>query len=563
MAPFDIAVAQSQHPARAMQIRRTALVLLAFAFAIVWFCNLDYRSLVRPDEGRYAEIAREMLSSNDWITPRLNGIKYFEKPPLQYWMTAAAYRIFGESEWTARLWTALAGFAGVLVAGLAGARLFGPAAGFNTAVVLAGSLLYAGIGHVNTLDMGVTFWLSCALIGFMLAQEPGIPVTQARRWMLASWAAIGFGFLSKGLIALLLPAMTLAIYIALERDFALLRRLHAGTGFVVFLAIALPWVIAVSIANPEFPAFFFVHEHFARFLTQEHHREGAWWYFIPILVAGLLPWTTMLGHAALRAWRTDATERRFKVRRFLLIYVCTVFVFFSVSGSKLPSYILPLFPAAALLLGDWLTHVEGRRLSRFILPVAALACVGVALTPFTAKLGSLKIPADLYAHFAHWLTAAFLVLLCACCAAYFLARSGRVRGAVVTMGCGALLMTQIAMTGHQALSPSYSAAQVAEIVKPYLGADVPFYSVRTYEQTLPFYIKRTVTLVDYRDEFDFGLRQQPGLQIATLQEFLARWENDRKALAIMGPDVYQTLAQQGLPMRVLSSDVRRVIVSRS
>lgn len=561
MAPTDIALTQPRQRAQLTQTRLMALLLLAFA--IVWFCNLDYRSLVRPDEGRYAEIAREMLAGADWITPRLNDIKYFEKPPLQYWMTATAYWLFGESEWTARLWTALTGFAGVVIAGWAGARLFGPAAGFNAAVVLAGSLLYAGIGHVNTLDMGVTFWLTCALIGFMLAQGPGVPAEQARRWMLASWTAIGFGFLSKGLIALLLPAMTLAIYVALERDFALPRRLHAGIGSLVFLAIALPWVIAVSIANPEFPRFFFVHEHFARFLTQEHHREGAWWYFIPILIAGSLPWTTMLGHAALRAWRADATEPRFKVRRFLLIYACTVFVFFSVSGSKLPSYILPLFPATALLLGDWLNHVEGRRLSRFILPVVALACVGVALTPFTAKLGSLKIPSDLYAHFAHWLTAAFLVFLAACSAAFFLARSGRVRGAVVTMGCGALLMIQIAMTGHQALSPSYSAAQVAEIVKPYLGADVPFYSVRTYEQTLPFYIKRTVTLVDYRDEFDFGLRQQPGLQIATLDEFLVRWENDRKALAIMGPDVYQSLAQQGLPMRVLSSDVRRVIVSRS
>jgi 4-amino-4-deoxy-L-arabinose transferase-like glycosyltransferase len=556
-------VVQSRLSAEPAQSRRTALLLLAFSFAVVWFCNLDYRHLVRPDEGRYAEIAREMLASSDWITPRLNGIKYFEKPPLQYWMTAAAYWLFGESEWTARLWSALTGFAGVMIAGLAGARLFGAEAGFNAAIVLAGSLLYAGIGHVNTLDMGVTFWLQCALTGFMLAQGASVPAARARRWMLASWAAIGFGFLSKGLIALLLPAMTLAIYVAFERDFALLRRLHAGTGLVVFLVITLPWVVAVSIANPEFPAFFFVHEHFARFLTQEHHREGAWWYFIPILIAGLFPWTTMLGHTALRAWRADSTESQFKARRFLLIYVCTIFVFFSVSGSKLPSYILPLFPACALLLGDWLAHVEGRRLSRFILPVAALACVGVVLTPFTARFGSLKIPADLYAHFAHWLTAAFLVLTFACGAAFFLARSGRVRNSIVTMGCGSLLMIQIAMTGHQALSPSYSAAQIAEIVKPYLGADVPFYSVRTYEQTLPFYIKRTVTLVDYRDEFDFGLRQQPELQIANLQEFRAHWENDRKALAIMGPDIYQNLLQQGLPMRVLSSDVRRVVVSRS
>ena len=170
MAPTDTALTQPRQRAQLTQSRLIALLLLAFA--IVWFCNLDYRHLVRPDEGRYAEISREMLANSDWITPRLNGIKYFEKPPLQYWMTATAYWLFGESEWTARLWTALTGFAGIVITGLAGARLFGRTAGFNAAVVLAGSFLYVGIGHVNTLDMGVTFWLSSALFGFLLAQDP-------------------------------------------------------------------------------------------------------------------------------------------------------------------------------------------------------------------------------------------------------------------------------------------------------------------------------------------------------------------------------------------------------
>ena len=542
---------------------RWQIAILLLVFSVVWFCNLDYRNLLRPDEGRYAEISREMLASADWITPRLNGIKYFEKPPLQYWMTAGAYALFGESEWTARLWAALTGIAGVVMTGLVGARLLGRGAGFNAALVLASSFLYVVIGHMNTLDMGVTFWLSAALFAFLLAQDPNLPPARARRWMLVSWAAIGLGFLSKGLIGLLLPGLALAIYVAIERDFTLPRRLHAGYGIVLLLAIVLPWVIAVSIANPEFPHFFFIHEHFARFLTKEHHREGAWWYFIPILVGGLLPWTPMLVPAAWRAWRTEAVGGRFNVRKFLLVYVCTIFAFFSVSGSKLPSYILPLFPALALLLGDWLAHVDSRRLRRFMLPAVAVAAVGLATVPFAARFGSEKVPAALYERFAPWLGGAFLIFLVAGASAYFLARSGRARSAIVTMACGSLLLIQIGMTGHQTLSPSYSAAQVAEIVKPYLGADVPFYSVRTYEHTLPFYIKRTVTLVDYADEFEFGLQQQPDLQIATMQEFRTRWESDRKALAIMGPDVYRTLTEQGLPMHVLSSDGRRVIVSRS
>jgi 4-amino-4-deoxy-L-arabinose transferase-like glycosyltransferase len=544
-------------------ITRTRVVApLLLAFCIVWFCNLDYRNLVRPDEGRYAEVAREMAVTGDWVTPRLNGIKYFEKPPLQYWMTAAAYKVFGESEWTARLWTALTGFAGVLVVGFAGARLFGRQAGIHAAVVLAGSLLYAVIGHVNTLDMGVTFWLTLGLLGFLLSQHGEIRTRETRLWMLLAWTAMGLGFLSKGLIGLALPAAAIAVYAIVQRDVSFFRRLDPIAGTGVLLAISLPWIVAVSMANPEFPHFFFIHEHVERFLTEAHHRAAPWWFFIPILIAGMLPWSAMLGHAGMHAWRADAPSPRFKPRRFLLFYAGSIFVFFSVSHSKLPSYILPLFPALALLVGDWLARVRGRTLARLILPVAVIALSGAIAAPFIAHFGSEKVPAALYRVFDKWVLAGALALLAASCVAIAFARRERIAAAVIALGCGGVLLVQLVMTGHQALSPSYSTAQVAGLIKPLLGPDTPFYSVRTYEHTLPFYIKRTVTLVDYRDELDFGLRQQPELQIPTVEEFESRWRSDRKALAIMGPDVYLELTQDGLPMRLLAEDSRRVIVAK-
>src|SRR3954465_1517699 len=127
---------------------RGSLLLVAL---IIWFSNLDYRKLIKPDEGRYAEISREMAVTGDWVTPRLNGIKYFEKPPLQYWMTAATFELFGLDEWTARLWSAITGFAGVLLAWFAGRRLFGPTAGALAGMALGTSLWYLVIGHLNTL----------------------------------------------------------------------------------------------------------------------------------------------------------------------------------------------------------------------------------------------------------------------------------------------------------------------------------------------------------------------------------------------------------------------------
>jgi 4-amino-4-deoxy-L-arabinose transferase-like glycosyltransferase len=542
--------------------RRRIAALLLFLFFIVWFCNLGYRSLVRPDEGRYAEIAREMALTGDWVTPRLNGIKYFEKPPLQYWMTAAAYKAFGEHEWTARLWAALTGFAGVLLVGFAGARLFGRRAGFYSALALGSSVLYVAIGHMNTLDMGVTFFMTLGLLGFLLAQQGEQRTRESRLWMGLAWAAMGLAFLSKGLIGLVLPGATMAAYALIQRDLTFLKRLGPVSGIAIMLAIALPWIIAVSLANPEFPNFFFIHEHFQRFLTQVHHRAAPWWYFIPILLAGMLPWTPMLGQALITAWKRDSTQASFRPRRFLLIYAGVIFLFFSTSQSKLASYILSLVPALALLLGEWLAHARGRKLAWLILPIAVLAIAGAVASPFLVHLGSNKIPAALYAVLRKWLFAGMLTLFAASCLAMLLAWRERIESAVVALAAGGLLLMQIGMTGHEALSPSLSTSQLAGSIRPLLDPDTPFYSVRTYEHTLPFYIRRTVTLVDYADELEFGLTQEPQLEIPTIEEFEARWRNDRKALAIMGPDTYGTLTGRGLPMRRLYEDARRVIVSK-
>ena len=542
--------------------QRYMTVLLLALFGFVWFCNLGYRSLVRPDEGRYAEIAREMATSGDWVTPRLNGIKYFEKPPLQYWMTAASYEAFGQHEWTARLWTALCGFFCVLLTAFTGRHLLGARAGLFAGVVLASSLLFAAIGHINTLDMGVTFCLTLGVFGFLLAQRSDNAPREKRVWMWLAWAAMGLAFLSKGLIGLVLPGAALVLYALIERDLSFVRRLEWIPGIALMLIITLPWLIAVSIANPEFPRFFFIHEHFERFLTQAHHRTAPGWYFVPILAAGLLPWTPMFVQSVIGAWKRDAAQPPLRPRRFLLIYSAVIFLFFSVSQSKLPSYILPIFPALALLLGEWLAQVRGRKLAWLIAPVALLALAGALTSPLMAHLGGEKVPAALYAIFSKWILAAALILLVAAVVAIVLAWRERIDAALIALGAGGLLFLQIGMTGHESLSPSYSTAHLVGLLRPLASPDTPFYSVRTYEQTLPFYIKRTVTLVDYRDELDFGLQQEPQREIATVEEFEMRWRNDPKALAIMGPDVYQELAGRGLPMRLLYEDARRVIVSK-
>jgi 4-amino-4-deoxy-L-arabinose transferase-like glycosyltransferase len=307
--------------------------LLAILMAVAWFANLDVRKLQHPDEGRYAEIAREMVATGDWVTPRLNGIKYFEKPPLQYWLTAASFRAFAIDEWTARLPGALAGLLTVLFVGYVGSIIASKTAGAYAALALAGCIWPFGISHLVTLDALLTFWLAGALGAFLLAQHWRADPARQARWMLAAWAATAGGVMTKGLVALVVPFATLVIHTLVTRDRTPWTRLSAARGLPLLLLLAAPWFVLVSLRNPEFARFFFIHEHFERFLTTEHRRTGAWWYFLPMLAVGLLPWTGVFLWGLRRSWNEPVAPGTFAWTRFCLFWSAFVLVFFSISGS--------------------------------------------------------------------------------------------------------------------------------------------------------------------------------------------------------------------------------------
>src|SRR5574343_664958 len=208
-----------------------ATLLALSILACLWFFSLDVRALIKPDEGRYAEIAREMALSGDFITPTLNGLKYFEKPPLQYWAPALGFQAFGLHEWVARLWTALTGFAGIWLAWLTGSQLFGRRSGVLAAAVLMSCLLYNVIGHMNTLDMGFSFFLQLTISGFLLGVVmPAHSSLVAHRWRMAMWSGLGLAVLSKGIAALVLCGGTLIIVSMLTQDWKVWQRMNWGLG---------------------------------------------------------------------------------------------------------------------------------------------------------------------------------------------------------------------------------------------------------------------------------------------------------------------------------------------
>ena len=547
---------------------RRALLLLGALLAVLWLGVLGLRDLVPTDEGRYAEIPREMVASGDWVTPRLDGFKYFEKPPLQYWATAASYEVFGIGQWQARLWTGLTGLFGIAFTAFAGCRLWGRRVGLYAGAVLASCVYWLAMGHINTLDMGVSACLGGSLLSFLLAQRDGATARAQRGWMLACWGFMGLSLLSKGLIGLAFPGMTLVLYTLWSRDWGLWRRLHILPGLLVLLVIALPWHVLVQQRNPEFFDFYFIYQQFDRFATPDLSRPGPWYYFIPILLLGIMPWLGALFPALARSvGRALMTPERetpgsLRTRRVLLVWAVFIFVFFSASHSKLPSYVLPMFPALALLVGEYLAHARRRALG-WQFALWALLSVAAALG-FTQlwRAGNSVTPGALYQRYGWWLEVTAALGLLGSLAAWRFERRGRRSLAVLSLaGCMVLGLT-VATQAFQILGRTASTRDVVRAIRPWLRAGQPFYTVGTYDQTLPFYLRRKVTVVGYRGELDFGIRQQPGLWVPTLHDFAARWRADRLPLAFMPAGELGALRALHLPLLVVDCTPRYVVVAR-
>ena len=545
---------------------------LLFAVAVIWFANLEYRKLIKPDEGRYAEIPREMVASGDWVTPRLNDLKYFEKPPLQYWATATAYELFGEHQWTSRLWDALTGFAGILLVWFAGLRLFGREAASYAAILLGSSMLYALMGHINTLDMGVTFFIMLGIVGLLLGQTQAV-ASKRRNWMLLAWAALGLAVLSKGLMGLVLPGTALFLYAVVQRDFSVFKRMHWLAGLAVFLLVTAPWFYLVMKANPEFFQRFFIYEHFTRFTTKELGRYQPWYYFIPVLLTGMLPWTLLMFDTLINTWRGSRLPhvasrdkavggRAFNAARFLLVWAVFIYLFFTVSDSKLPSYLLPMFPALALLMGKQLAGMSSRRLFWLIAPILPLTLLGLGFAPFTARLADTPLQVQGYGEYAYWLVAAALVWSLGVIAALVLLRRDNKQMAVLVLALSSLIAAQMGTSGYNTIAKERSAYYIAEAIRPYVKTDEPFYSVDTYEQTLPFYLKRTFTLVQYQDEMAFGIMQEPQRYIPDYASFAKVWQAQPAALAIMPVPTYQQLKQMDLAMQIIYEDAQYIVVRK-
>ena len=538
-----------------------SILILVLIYTLLWFGALNYRHLIPSDEGRYAEIAREMLVTGDWVTPRYNGYKYFEKPPLQIWATATAFNFFGIGEWQARLWTALTGFLTILFIGFTGARIYSARAGWLAAIALASSPMWVIGGHINSLDMGLSAFLVAALCSLLLAQTSQNS-SDTRKWMWACWTFMALATLSKGLIGVAIPGMVFIVYSITAWDWKIWGRLHIISGTILFLVITAPWFVLVAQRNPEFLEFFFIHEHLQRFTQKAHSRPGPIYYFIPLLLLGFLPWIAQAPRALIQAWRER--NRDFSSGWLLTCWFAIIMGFFSLSQSKLPGYIIPIFPALALLVGQHLDRSLGFSNSLRlpwklqVLFFAILGCLGFF---FLGEISKQARPDEIefYAQYTYWIIAALIALIAFSLLAFMQSkRSGL--NSITSFACGFFLCAMIAGTGHESLGRAVSGIDLVEKIKASIPEKVNFYSVRILDHTVPFYLGRTMIMVEFPDELEFGVKQEPELWLPTLDAFIERWREDQTAYALMVPEQFTELQKLNIPMQEVGRDSRRVIV---
>ncbi|WP_243301443.1 glycosyltransferase family 39 protein [Geothrix oryzisoli] len=510
--------------------RRERYTLLALWF-FLGLLPLLVRPLWEPDEGRYAEVPREMLATGDWLTPRLNGVLYFEKPPLQYWLSALSMKLFGLHGAAARLPLALASGLMIWAAWRLAKRLGARDARWAPFMAATGLLAFV-VGQILTLDALFSAFLVAALAAFVEAVARRMEGRGALGWTLAAFLFMAGAMLTKGLAQVILMGGILVFSLPFAWKDAALRRAVLRTGFdpfgwLLYLILVAPWFWLVDRANPGHAQFFFIHEHFTRFLTHEHARQGSnnWLldklYFIGILGVGLLPWLSATVLGLRRAWAFlmgRGPRSTDQLARWIVGAAGVAFLwplaFFSLSGSKLPPYILPvLVPLAALACAFEREGEEPAALRRMGWELLVLGAIFLLATAvFRKDLDGLAWMAALGAVFAGL--------------GLWALRPRGLSGPRLMAGLGAALWVLV-LASQAAAGPGKSVADLARLAPP----RAQWISYGTYFQGLPFYARTRAVVVAGTGELAYGRDHLAGAE---------RWfDEDPAALGVVADRLRQ------------------------
>ena len=317
-----------------------------------------------------------MIEACDFITPRLNYVLYFEKPPLHYWLTAGAFFLFGENEFAGRFFPVMAGLGCCVLAFVLARKITRSNYSASLAgLMLASSVLWYGTSRINLTDMTLTFFFTASMTSYYFWYVSGKKLS-----LLAFYCFMALSVLTKGLIGVVLPGGIALIHIVATKQYKKILPLFSPSAIILFFAIVTPYFVEVCRRNPDYFQFFFIREHFLRYTTTIHARYEPFYFFIPIIIAGFIPWTGILWDSFRAVFGKCRLIER-DAGLFLGLWAGIPFLFFSASGSKLITYILPCFPPLMILSGASMSVLEGKNLRRFVIITSAIL-IPVAITGF-------------------------------------------------------------------------------------------------------------------------------------------------------------------------------------
>ena len=507
-------------------------------FGALTFFLLGRIPLANPDESRYAEIPREMALHGDWVTPRLNDMPYFEKPPLVYWTVGICRALFGPGEFAVRLTPALFGLAGIAMTYGAARRLFGREAGLASAVVLGTSLLYFILSRTLLLDMALTVLMSATLFSFIVGLEEA-PGARRRGFFYAVYACAALATLTKGLIGFLIPGAVMLCWLLLFGQWHRLLPMYLPSGVGVFLAIAAPWHVLAAQRHPEWAEFYFVREHWLRYMTTTHERGAPFWFFGPVLIGALFPWIGFLPGAIRAAVRGGWSQRRdYASAGFFLTWAAFIVLFFSTSNSKLIPYILPSLPALAVLIGTWIARCfverDAARL-RLGFGIFAFACgvLAMAFVAVVTRPGAIRDPGQAMALRPFGIAIAVTLLVGGVAAPW----AAKVRG--VLAGIGTVVATMISFFLVLLLAAPWiqraGTKELGLIARERIARGEAVYHYWAFFHDFVYYSELPVALVGYTDELEvqFLDEQERARRFPDEAEFRRRWLGNERIWVVV------------------------------
>jgi len=465
--------------------------LLPFVCVVVLFVNLGSADFFEPDEGRNAEKAREILLLNDWVTPHENFLPILDKPMSFYWLIAFAYKIFGISEWSARLPTALFALGCLLLVYRFTRQWWGPWEAMWSVLILLTSVEFFLLARIVRSDMALTFCATWALCSFYSAMHAENEKTKKLHCFFM-YTSLAVGTLIKGLIGLIIPGMVFFAYLLLTHQWSILRRLHILSGAILFLVVVAPWYLWADAQNPGYLRYYFWDDHVTRYLTDEFSRTQPWFYFALVVTVGFLPWTFCLPFVAKDCWQKLDDKNM-----YVVLWAILPLLFFSGSNSKLPHYVLPIYPALAILAGrkiaSLFTATKPKERWSLYLPwsFAASFILYLLIGGVWERLLPIPLQKSVSDNFVYiGFSAALMVFIFGALVYSNLNGNGRNQRAAYLCSCGGigvffLLVGQFMVTA----SSTRSAKALAEAAVPFITPDSQIAVYDTHITGLIFYLR--------------------------------------------------------------------------